>query len=362
MGRSKIKLIDRVFKNYHFSSYAVKNTKVLTVLEMMNQRQQQENHKTIAYYCDCFTKIKVHKNQNKGGKALNQPILLLSVIDLITRNKIKSNWITISDELVETFQKYWSILTGSSFKSSDFALPFFHLKNAFGKFWHLRFSELYEGGRPQSIPKLKRDVDGAALDEELFEFLQNLNSRQEIIDTLILSWFWVSQKKLEDILEIELNLQNIESEELKLELVGVSNFSIRKSAIREAFFRKAIVHAYEYRCAFCHMRVIRSLYQNIVDGAHIKPFSIFYDSRLDNGLSLCKNHHWAFDRGWFSIDDSYKIIVASDLEEESPYTRLIIDFHGESILLPSSTNHFPRLEALQWHRDYIFKDGSIKSY
>jgi putative restriction endonuclease len=322
----------------------------------MNQRQQQENHKTIAYYCDCLTQIKVYKNQNKGGEALNQPILLLSVIDLIARDIIKSNWITISDELIETFQKYWSILTGSSFKSSDFALPFFHLKNAFGKFWHLQFSERYEGGRPQSIPKLKGDVNGAALDEELFELLRNLNSRQEIIDTLISSWFSVSQKKLEDILDIELDFQNIESEELKLESSKAPNFSMRRSAIREAFFRKAIVHAYEYRCAFCHMRVIRSLDQNIVDGAHIKPFSIFYDSRLDNGLSLCKNHHWAFDRGWFSLDDNYKIIVVSDLEEASPYARTMIDFHGESILLPSSKKYFPRLEALQWHRDYIFKN------
>jgi putative restriction endonuclease len=54
--------------------------------------------------------------------------------------------------------------------------------------------------------------------------------------------------------------------------------------------------------------------QNLLDGAHIKPFSMFFDSKIDNGMALCKNHHWAFDLGWFSVDENYKIIVAKDLE------------------------------------------------
>ncbi|WP_347277256.1 HNH endonuclease [Leptolyngbya sp. FACHB-671] len=36
---------------------------------------------------------------------------------------------------------------------------------------------------------------------------------------------------------------------------------------------------------------------------HIKPFSEFRDDRFDNGTSPCKKHHWAFDHGWFGIDD-----------------------------------------------------------
>ncbi|MFM6309511.1 MAG: HNH endonuclease, partial [Dolichospermum sp.] len=96
-------------------------------------------------------------------------------------------------------------------------------------------------------------------------------------------------------------------------------------------------------------------YKIIVDGAHIKPFSTFYDSRIHNGIALCKNHHWAFDRGWFAVDEKYKIIVSKDLEEISPHARTITEFHGEILILPKVEKYFPDIEALQWHRYNIFQ-------
>ena len=92
-----------------------------------------------------------------------------------------------------------------------------------------------------------------------------------------------------------------------------------------------------------------------MDGAHIKPFSQFYDSRINNGISLCKNHHWGFDRGWFAVNEQYKIIVSKDLEEESVYAKPMKEFHGEELLLPNSEQYFPAVEALQWHRQNVFQ-------
>ena len=54
--------------------------------------------------------------------------------------------------------------------------------------------------------------------------------------------------------------------------------------MRDAAFRRVVVSVYEYRCALCGLQVLNSLDQNIVDGAHIQPFSQFYDDRIDNGL------------------------------------------------------------------------------
>jgi len=132
-------------------------------------------------------------------------------------------------------------------------------------------------------------------------------------------------------------------------------FNIKNLVVRNAFFRKAVVHIYDYRCAFCRLKVTNSLTQNIVDGSHIKPLAKFFDSRIDNGISFCKNHHWAFDHGLFSIDDDYKIIISSDLQEESPYARPMIAFNDEMILLPSYEKYFPRIEAIQWHRKNVFR-------
>ncbi|MEH2296760.1 HNH endonuclease [Nostoc sp.] len=324
----------------------------------MSKAQQPADERSLVYYCECFSNIKVYKTQKKGD-ALNKPILLLSIIDLITQDLITDNRITISDELIDTFKKYWEVLASSTFKGSDFALPFFHLKNDNGKFWHLKYSSGYDGGRPQTIPKLKEDVDYAHLDDELFNLIQDEISRQILIDALVSAWLPSEDNTIENFLTINQNFQDVP---LKIDkTIESSNldtnprWSLRKAVIRNAFFRKAIVSIYDYKCAFCGIKVTKSVSQNIVDGAHIKPFSQFYDSRIHNGIALCKNHHWAFDRGWFAVDEQYKIIVSNDLEEASPHAKPMKDFHGETILLPNIEQHFPELEALQWHRQNIFQ-------
>ncbi|CCQ65194.1 D-3-phosphoglycerate dehydrogenase [Crocosphaera watsonii WH 0402] len=130
---------------------------------------------------------------------------------------------------------------------------------------------------------------------------------------------------------------------------------MKKSLVRDSFFRKAVIHAYDYRCSLCNLKVIKSLSQSIVDGAHIKPFAQFYDNNINNGISLCKNHHWAFDRGIFSIDDNYQVLISDNFSEESPNSKPIREFQGETILLPNSPTYFPSIEAIQWHRQNIFR-------
>jgi putative restriction endonuclease len=296
-------------------------------------------------YCQLFSKIKV--NKSKQGEAPYKPILLLSVIELIVQGRITDNKIYISDELINTFDKYWKRLNPDSFKGG-LALPFFYLKN--DGFWKLKYSDIYDGGRPQTIPKIREDVDYAILDEDLFQFLQDFDSRQQLVDTLIEAWFISSKKKLEDILIINQALQENEtvSEEEK-------KYYLRKSVVRSALFRKSIVHLYDYRCSFCGLKVIHSLTQSIVDGAHIKPFARFYNNCIDNGIALCKNHHWAFDQGLFTIDNSYRIMISKIFQEDSPNSRKITDFHEATILLPSQEKHYPNLESIQWHRQNIFR-------
>ncbi|MGM3304636.1 HNH endonuclease [Anabaena sp. WFMT] len=325
----------------------------------MSKVEQSYNQKNLAYYCECFSNLKVYKTQKKGD-ALNKPILLLSVIDLITQNVITDKNIYISDDLIETFKKYWQVMASSPFKGSDFALPFFHLKNDKCKFWHLKYSSEYEGGRPQSIPKIRDDVNYAFLDDELFSLIQDESTRKELIDALVSSWLSSDENEIGEILKINENFQNESLEQETITestdtLKTIPKWSLKKTLIRNAFFRKAIVSVYENRCAFCGLKVTKTGNQNIVDGAHIKPFSAFYDSRIHNGIALCKNHHWAFDRGWFAVDDKYKIIVSKELEEVSPHARTITEFHGEILILPKVEKYFPDIEALQWHRHYIFQ-------
>ncbi|WP_272116574.1 MULTISPECIES: HNH endonuclease [Spirulina] len=125
--------------------------------------------------------------------------------------------------------------------------------------------------------------------------------------------------------------------------------------MRDAAFRRVVVSIYEQRCALCRLQVIAPNGQGIVDGAHIRPFSEFHDDRIVNGLSLCKNHHWAFDRGWFSIDpDGYRVVVASGLREDSPNGAGLMSFHGGAIVLPNLPHFNPSPISLEWHSKNTF--------
>jgi putative restriction endonuclease len=326
----------------------------------MIDNRLEEDRQSLDYYCKCLANLNVSNNISRG-KAKHKPTLLLSVIELITQGDILENKILISDRLIDTFNKYWNVFVKSD---AGFVMglhyPFFHLR-AEG-FWHLQFKDLLDRARIKTIGKLREKVEYAYLDNELFDLLQDPSSRQVLIDSLVTNWFADSQTELSELSDINQNFNRAEWPELE-NFDSETKFTWRKSIVRNSFFRKSVVFAYDYRCAFCKLRITRDPNQNIVDGAHIKPFADFSDSKIDNGLSLCKNHHWAFDLGWFGIDDNYRILVAQDLEDDSPYTRSMKDFDSprerlrqrESIALPSNEKYFPRLEALKWHREHKFK-------
>lgn len=311
--------------------------------------------KGLSYYHKKFANLGVSRSR---GIAPNKPILLLSVIEMISTEQIRQNQIPLSAELIATFLKLWSHL--EPVRKPDIGLPFFHLIS--DGFWHYQLRSGFESLIAAKVKirtpnTIKQTVEYAYLDEELFEILQDPDARSYLTHVLIDSWFDDKTQQIEQLLQINAfqELQELlrsqggkvyQPEELKDE---------QTSIVRDAAFRKIVVSVYDYRCALCGLRILNSLGENIVDGAHVKPFSQFYDDRINNGLSLCKNHHWGFDRFWFTLNDDYTIIVANDLLEESPNSTPLKDFHNQSILLPAHTQYYPRQDALQWHREAFFK-------
>ena len=79
--------------------------------------------------------------------------------------------------------------------------------------------------------------------------------------------------------------------------------------LRDAKFRKNVLTAYGYRCAFCGVAL------NLTDAAHIVP--VTHESSVDmtyNGLALCALHHRAFDQSLVTVWEDYAVRV-SDAEE-----------------------------------------------
>jgi putative restriction endonuclease len=243
-------------------------------------------------------------------------------------------------------------------RNPNIGMPFFHLRT--DGFWHFRANpdfKFIESRKSKikirSVGGLKQAVNYAYLDDELFALLLDPISRTALTSVLVESWFSERRPQVERSLEIDV----FEDLQARLRADGGKIYTPQevevedeqRAIVRDGAFRRLVINAYGYRCAFCGLRILNNE-DNIVDGAHIKPFSQFYDDKINNGLSLCKNHHWAFDRLWFTINDDYTIAVACTLHEDSPNATPMMQFNGQRILLPDSERYHPRPDALAWHR------------
>lgn len=113
-------------------------------------------------------------------------------------------------------------------------------------------------------------------------------------------------------------------------------------------FRDFVMVGYKNLCAISGTVIRSQNYMNL-EAAHIKPQShggLFLPS---NGIALSRDLHWAFDKGFFSINDNYEVIVHESID--SPYLK---SFNGKSIRIPDDEFFKPNTENLNYHRENVF--------
>ena len=308
--------------------------------------------KNLEYYLDRFTRLRVDRAR---GVAPHKPTLLLAVIERFEKDEIQHNQICLTAQLIATFSKYWSKLVTTE-HNSDISLPFFHLGG--DGFWHFMPNPGFEATissrtKIRGLRALQNAIKYAYVDSELFEYLKDPASRLELIEVIVTTWFPNKASQFESIYKFN-ELEYIQHRLFEKGGAVYTTEDVKdqdKAFIRNAAFRRNVVLLYRRNCALCKIKIISQKNQDIVDGAHIQPFAEFHDDRFDNGISLCKNHHWAFDHGWFGIDSEYKIVVPNGLFEQNVSNLLMLqDYNGEDILLPEEERFNPRIEALRWHR------------
>jgi len=144
----------------------------------------------------------------------------------------------------------------------------------------------------------------------------------------------------ETILSLDEKSANIEEE------MGSSLFN-------SVSFRDFVMNAYGYKCAVTG-KVIR--YKDLfnLEAAHIKPQAHRGSFLPCNGIAMCRDMHWAFDKGFFTIDDNYNIIVSKAIESSWLYR----EFNGKQIFVPTVEYFRPHKIFLQWHRNAVFEKFS----
>jgi hypothetical protein len=133
----------------------------------------------------------------------------------------------------------------------------------------------------------------------------------------------------------------------------------RETKIRQRGFRQAVIEAYNYQCACCGLK-LKSPNSTAweVQAAHIVPHSFNGKDDILNGLALCRLHHWAFDVGWFTLQNNLSVKISSQINLLSPdfnriYANVFLQ-EDKTIILPNNPNIYPHENAIRWHRENIF--------
>lgn len=114
-------------------------------------------------------------------------------------------------------------------------------------------------------------------------------------------------------------------------------------------FRDFVSVAYQHKCAITRT-VIEYGELNNLETAHIKPRAHGGPFLPSNGISLCRDFHWAFDHGFLALTDDYKVIVSKKAPSE-----MLMPYDGKEIFLPSEPFFQPKVEFIQYHRQNIFE-------
>jgi putative restriction endonuclease len=121
-----------------------------------------------------------------------------------------------------------------------------------------------------------------------------------------------------------------------------SNVLVR---LHQRSFRERVLQAYRNQCALCQLRHIE-----LLDAAHIiGDKDETGDPVIQNGLSLCKIHHAAFDKNIIGINPDYQIKVRQDILEETdgPMLKYGIQFlENNKLNLPRNRVNWPDRERL----------------
>jgi putative restriction endonuclease len=286
-----------------------------------------------------FARLRIDTASN----APHKPLLLLVVLDLAQEGAFGPDLLPLTPQLAFRFCSYWSIVAHRRNQKPDVRWPFTKLKTE--GVW----VPLDERGEPTSdekralTAKLNADFVGAANDPAF---------RQEARRILIAKYFQPAERLA---LYTLLGMPVPSDDQIEADANYVAEDDPRRKG-RNVRFRIDVVAAYNYTCALTGLRLTTISAGAIVDAAHIHQFA---DSRNDdprNGLALCKNAHWLFDNGLWSLDDDYRVLVASDrFDEDAPDQKSLSDYAGQRIRLPTSELIWPDPKHLAWHREKKFE-------
>ena len=124
--------------------------------------------------------------------------------------------------------------------------------------------------------------------------------------------------------------------------------------VNQAFFRRAVLAAYDFRCCITGLAV-----PELLVASHIVPWSRDVVNRVNprNGLLLNALHDRAFDLGLLTITPNFVVKVSPGLlkksRDGSPAAALLAESDGFPMRLPQK--FLPEAAFLRYHNRYVYR-------
>lgn len=272
----------------------------------------------------------------KHGLALHKPITLLYVLSKLNSGTLSENKIrysSIEEELGELITRYGGRKTKSGPNPN---LPYYHLKTS--GIWTINGLENIEIGKSGSpkITELRDPTVHASLSDDLFTCLKNNPDMIAHAASVILQKWWP-----------ETIQENIKDD---LGLVMSTTGTKRR---RDPAFAPAVLKNYRNQCAFCGFSA--SFKQRVfgLDAAHIMWHASNGPDKIENGLALCKIHHFAFDMGVLGVNNDLKILLSDEfvgMDDGSQHN--LETLSGLQIGKPKDAP--PSSSFINWHLENVF--------
>jgi len=135
--------------------------------------------------------------------------------------------------------------------------------------------------------------------------------------------------------------------------------SVQQVKVRrvQRFFRNSVLVSYEGRCAVSGLKI-----PNLLIASHIIPWKVSEERRADptNGILLNSLYDKAFDKGYMTFDEDWRVCLSKDLKNhlaDSDLSRRLLDIEGEKMAMPK--RFIPDSVAITYHRNDVFEKAYL---
>jgi len=187
------------------------------------------------------------------------------------------------------------------------------------------------------------------LHDEFFDLLGDADFRLKA-RLLLVSRYFEPRERVALLVSLGLCVDRADKSEPSMAALNKEADEAARKKGRSARFAVQVVSRYKFTCALTGLCCLTADGAAIVDAAHIEPFAESQNDDIQNGLALCKNAHWMFDEGLWSVRGDGRVVLAPQrFTENGPEGLRLQPYAGRLLQFASGVTSRPNGEYFARH-------------